>query len=112
MLQRCTHTKKKTHCDSLKLFLRLPAKVPHQPLISEGILGRHPITHHGVQESLPLSGIKAQNLSARKRRSNVSARRRKNSDFVDTFNTLKCFELFSSAGTHLDVPAHSGQQWR
>lgn len=65
--------KKETHCNSLKFFLRLPSKVPHKPLVSESILGRHPITHDGIQESLPLSCIEAQNLLVRKMRSRLSA---------------------------------------
>lgn len=61
------------HKDSLKLFLRLPSKVPDQPLVCESILGRHPVSHHGVQESLPLSCIETQNLSVRKMRSSSTA---------------------------------------
>lgn len=51
-----------SHGDSLELFLRFPSEVPDQPLVGESILGRHPITHHCIQESLPLPCVKAQNL--------------------------------------------------
>lgn len=52
----------------LELFLRFPPQVSHQPLGGEGILWRHPITHHCIQEGLPLPGVKAQNLGEEKKR--------------------------------------------
>lgn len=46
----------------LELFLRFPSQVSDQPLGSEGILRGHPVTHHCVQESLPLARVETQNL--------------------------------------------------
>lgn len=46
----------------LELFLRFPSQVSDQPLGGEGILGRHPVTHHCVQEGLPLPRVETQHL--------------------------------------------------
>lgn len=59
-------SRKMSHWDSLEFFLRLPSEVPDQPLVGESILGWHPITHHCIQESLPLSCIEAQDLTVKK----------------------------------------------
>lgn len=47
---------------SLEFFLRFPSQVSDQPLGGEGVLWGHPITHHCVQEGLPLPRVEAQNL--------------------------------------------------
>lgn len=55
---------KPPHWDPLpKFLLTLPTKVPHQPVGVEGILRGHAPAHDGIQKSLPLSGIEAQNLA-------------------------------------------------
>lgn len=46
----------------LELFLGFPSQVSDQPLGGEGILWRHPITHHSVQEGLPLPRVETQHL--------------------------------------------------
>jgi len=46
----------------LELFLRFPSQVSDQPLGGECVLGRHPITHHCVQEGLPLPRVETQHL--------------------------------------------------
>lgn len=51
----------------LELLLRFPSQVSDQPLGGEGILGRHPITHHCVQEGLPLPRVETQHLGDRTR---------------------------------------------
>jgi hypothetical protein len=59
-----TPSRPSPHWDPLpKFLLTLPSKVPHQPVGVEGILRRHAPAHDGVQKSLPLSGIEAQNLA-------------------------------------------------
>lgn len=49
----------------LELLLRLPSQVSDQPLGGEGVLRRHPVAHHGVEESLPLSRVETQDLEER-----------------------------------------------
>lgn len=50
----------------LELLLRFPPQVSDQPLRGEGVLGGHPIAHHGVQEGLPLPRVEAQHLEHRR----------------------------------------------
>lgn len=56
---------------SLELLLRFPSQVSDQPLCGEGILGRHPITHDGIQEGLPLPRVEAQNLQQHKNKQDL-----------------------------------------
>lgn len=49
-----------------ELLLALPSQVPHQPVGVEGVLGRHPPAHDGVQESLALAGVEAKNLQGQR----------------------------------------------
>lgn len=41
-------TVKPEQCFLLELFLRLPAQISDEPLRCEGVLWRHPITHHCI----------------------------------------------------------------
>ena len=47
-----------------ELLLTLPSQIPDQPVRVEGVLGRHAPAHDGVQESLALAGVEAENLQA------------------------------------------------
>lgn len=99
-----------SHRDSLEFFLRLPSEVPDQPLVGESILGWHPITHHCIQESLPLSCVESQNLVFHKKKEkNVKLKQLE----AKTERKMKkeVVSLFVRR-PHLDVPAHSGQQRR
>ena len=53
---------KEKNANVLELLLRLPSQVSDQPLCGEGILGRHPIMHHCIQEGLPLPRVETQHL--------------------------------------------------
>lgn len=98
----------------LELLLRFPSQVSDQPLGGEGILGRHPITHHCVQEGLPLPRVETQHLGD-SRGSNVSLYTQWkhycfNTDAYRQQNTGCQMVPDESRAAHLDVASHPGQQ--